>query len=80
MRPFAQWKWSTIYVVVQEKRRVVNRGRAATAAWAADKRQHRNDFTSRFLLVVSAVAASLGRSFLFDGEPIEPASTTSARG
>ena len=21
-RPFAQWKWSTIYVVVQQKRRV----------------------------------------------------------
>jgi hypothetical protein len=44
------------------------------------KRQHRNDFMSRFLLVVSAVAASLGRSLLFDGEPIEPASTTPARG
>ena len=44
------------------------------------KRQHRNDFTSRFLLVVSAVAASLGRAFLFDGEPIESASTTPARG
>ena len=44
------------------------------------KRQHRNDFTSRFLLVVSAVAALLGRSLLFDGEPIEPASTTPARG
>ena len=40
------------------------------------KRQHRNDFTS----LVSAVAASLGRAFLFDGEPIEPASTTPVRG
>jgi hypothetical protein len=54
----------------------VNRGLAARAA---DKRQHRNDFMSRFLLVVLAVVALLGRSLVFDGEPIEPASTTSAR-
>jgi len=44
------------------------------------KRQHRNDFTSRFLLGVLADEALLGRSLLFDGEPIEPASTTPVRG
>ena len=50
-----------------------------TAMQRTERRQ-RNDFTSGFLLVVSADEALLGRSLLFDGEPIEPASTTPARG
>ena len=39
-----------------------------------------HDFTTRSPLAVAAVAALPGRSVLIDGEAIEPASSTPARG